>query len=151
MAMSPMTFDGMMGAPGYRNLARGRAIQKAEGHVLNEVSAKGLAKSRKFRKARGYPKLTKARATQKATGYSQLAIGMEARKAKTAAQYTRAVADWEADKTTKTPGSPPLSRGKRESGTTEDGSESEAEESRSIFSRAVSGAPLRNNDPSVFA
>jgi hypothetical protein len=41
MAMSPMTFDGMMGAPGYRNLARGRAIQKAEGHVLNEVSAKG--------------------------------------------------------------------------------------------------------------
>jgi hypothetical protein len=123
--------------------------------VLNEVSAKelatGLAKSRKFGKARGYPKLTKARATQKVTSYSQLAIGIEARKAKTAAQYARAVADWEADKTTKTPGPPPLSRGKRESGMTEDGSEIEAEESRSVFSRVVSGAPLRNNDPSVFA
>lgn len=34
---------------------------------------------------------------------------------------------------------------------TEDGSEIEAEESRSDFSRVVSGAPLRNNDPSVFA
>jgi hypothetical protein len=53
-------------------------------------------------------KLTKARATRKATGYSQLATGIEARKAKTAAQYARAVADWEADKTTKTPGPPPF-------------------------------------------
>jgi hypothetical protein len=114
--------------------------------VLNEVSVKGLAKSRIFGKARGYPKLTKARATQKATGYSQLAIGIEARKAKTTAQYARAVADWEADKTTKTPGPPPLSRGKRESGMTEDGSESEAEEeSRSVFSRVVSGTPLEKN------
>jgi hypothetical protein len=110
-----------------------------------------LAKSRKFGKARGYPKLTKPRATQKATGYSQLAIGIEARKAKIAAQYARAVADWEADKTTKTPGPPPLSREKRDSGMAEDGSKSEAEESRSVFSRVASGASLRNNDPSVFA
>lgn len=93
---------------------------------MNARGYVGLAKGRKFGKARGYPKLTKARATQKATGYSQLAIDIEARKAKTAGQDTRAVADWEADKITKTPGPPPLSRGKRETGMAEDGSESEA-------------------------
>jgi hypothetical protein len=146
MAMSPMTFDGMM-APGSRNLVRGWAIQKAEGDVFNEVSAKGLAtvnargygglaKRRKFEEARGYPKLTKAWTTRKATGYSPLAIGFEARKAKTAAQYARAAVDWDADKTTKTPGPPPLSRGKRESGTAEDGSESEAEESDTVSTRS---------------
>ena len=60
--------------------------------MFNEVSAKGLAK------VGNSGKPDKARAIQKATGCSQLAIGIEARKAKTVAQYAWAVADREADK-----------------------------------------------------